>query len=64
MIKTGDVVVLKSGGPEMTVEGFEHEGAGRVFVICSWFVGATRERARFLSEALEIVDMHEQEQAS
>lgn len=41
--EVGDVVVLKSGGPEMTVQ--EESGEGHVW--CQWFGGRKLERGRF-----------------
>ncbi len=41
-IKAGDVVQLKSGGPEMTVNFVENEEAA-----CSWFVNNKKESSRF-----------------
>ena len=35
--KVGDVVCLRSGGPDMTVERIE-AAAGDVSVVCVWFV--------------------------
>lgn len=35
-IKKGDIVTLKSGGPEMTVNGVDYEGDW----ICVWFDSA------------------------
>jgi uncharacterized protein YodC (DUF2158 family) len=37
-IKVGDVVMLKSGGPTMTVEWIEGDRAG-----CNWFAGTKPE---------------------
>ena len=42
--KTGDLVVLKSGGPTMTVTG--HAGAGDDYR-CVWFAGKTLNRGNF-----------------
>lgn len=48
--KTGDVVQLKSGGPEMTVDGlFGGE------VICVWFVGNDCKRETFSQGALKLL---------
>jgi uncharacterized protein YodC (DUF2158 family) len=49
--KPGDLVVLKSGGPVMTVDSVDHlAGLG---VGCVWFAGAKRETAYFKEEAIE-----------
>lgn len=50
VLKPGDLVVLKSGGPVMTVDAVntdifdDDKVAG---VLCAWFVGNKLERARF-----------------
>lgn len=41
-IKAGDVVVLKSGGPEMTVEYIENE-----WVDCVWFKDKDKVKGQF-----------------
>ncbi|KAA2223038.1 DUF2158 domain-containing protein [Chryseobacterium sediminis] len=51
MIKKGDVVKLKSGGPKMTVKGL----AG-VYWVCSWFVGEELKEGMFTSEQFEILN--------
>ena len=47
----GDVVCLKSGGPDMTVERIEAT-AGDVSVVCVWFVEQSLYRANFPVSAL------------
>src|ERR1700760_4922382 len=54
-LKPGDLVVLKSGGPVMTVDTVNTD----IFdddkvtgILCAWFVGNTLERARFDPGAL------------
>ena len=49
--KAGDVVCLKSGGPDMTVERTEAIG-GEHSVICVWFVEQSLYRASFPASAL------------
>jgi uncharacterized protein YodC (DUF2158 family) len=54
-LKPGDLVVLKSGGPTMTVDTvntdiFDGKVTG---VLCAWFVGEKLERVRFDCRALE-----------
>jgi uncharacterized protein YodC (DUF2158 family) len=56
VIKSGDLVVLKSGGPIMTVDTVNTD----IFddnkitgVLCVWFVGEKLERVRFDHRALE-----------
>jgi uncharacterized protein YodC (DUF2158 family) len=55
VLKPGDLVVLKSGGPVMTVDTVNTD----IFdddkitgVLCAWFVGTKLERARFDRDAL------------
>ena len=54
-LKPGDLVVLKSGGPVMTVDTVntdifdENKVTG---VLCAWFVGNKLERARFDCSAI------------
>lgn len=55
-IKSGDLVVLKSGGPTMTVDTVNTD----IFddnkitgVLCVWFVGEKLERVRFDHGAIE-----------
>ena len=54
--KPGDLVVLKSGGPTMTVDAVNTD----IFdddkitgIVCVWFVGEKLERVRFDLRALE-----------
>jgi uncharacterized protein YodC (DUF2158 family) len=54
-LKPGDLVILKSGGPVMTVDTVNTD----IFddnkitgVLCAWFVGNKLERARFDRDAI------------
>lgn len=49
--KVGDVVVLKSGSPRMTVK-FDNKGE----YIVNWFLDGKVESAMFLEDQLEIAD--------
>jgi uncharacterized protein YodC (DUF2158 family) len=56
VIKSGDLVVLKSGGPVMTVDTVNTD----IFddnkitgILCVWFVGEKLERVRFDHRAIE-----------
>lgn len=48
--KPGDLVQLKSGGPQMTYEG-ETPTRGRA--VCTWFEGKKMQRQEFLHETLK-----------
>lgn len=52
-LKIGDIVVLKSGSPEMTIENINSPIEGKA--LCTWFDGKKNEHARFALEALELV---------
>jgi uncharacterized protein YodC (DUF2158 family) len=45
-IKAGDVVQLKSGGPDMTVNFVENDNGVQV-AGCSWFINNKKESGRF-----------------
>jgi len=52
--KPGDLVCLKSGGPRMTVEGWDEDYQQ---FLCTWFNDdGSREYGRFAVETLEKVD--------
>src|SRR5690242_18956961 len=56
VFKSGDLVVLKSGGPTMTVDAVNTSifDDGKITgVVCAWFVGQKLERFRFEPGALE-----------
>jgi uncharacterized protein YodC (DUF2158 family) len=60
VMKSGDLVVLKSGGPVMTVDTVNTD----IFddnkitgVLCVWFVGAKLERVRFDHRALDLAPL-------
>jgi len=46
-LQRGDIVRLKSGGPQMTV----FDVSSRGFIICEWFEGEKVNRARFYPAA-------------
>jgi uncharacterized protein YodC (DUF2158 family) len=50
--KPGDLVVLKSGGPVMTVDSID-QLMGGFGIACVWFAGAKRETAYFKKESIE-----------
>jgi uncharacterized protein YodC (DUF2158 family) len=61
IIKSGDLVVLKSGGPTMTVDTVNTD----IFdddkvtgIVCVWFVGEKLERVRFDHRAIEPAPLH------
>ena len=51
--KIGDIVKLKSGGPDMTVQ--DDSNVGETVYWCQWFAGKKLERGRFAPESLELV---------
>lgn len=48
----GDIVRLKSGGPDMTVENTRGVSVDRVIVDCQWFAGKKLHRGAFDPETL------------
>lgn len=62
VIKSGDLVVLKSGGPTMTVDAVntsifdDNKFTG---VVCVWFLGEKLQRVRFDYHAVEPVRLAE-----
>tara|TARA_R110002074_G_scaffold54006_5_gene134916 strand:- start:5321 stop:5494 length:174 start_codon:yes stop_codon:yes gene_type:complete len=52
-IQKGDVVKLKSGGPEMTVTKVGNDMFGVMTVWCSWFNKTDAKEGTFPIEALE-----------
>lgn len=52
-LKAGDVVVLKSGGPSMTIEDIG-EYSFKIKAKCTWFEGAKKITDCFALETLEI----------
>lgn len=50
--KIGDVVKLKSGGPDMTVRSAP-DNPGQVYQ-CQWFAGKKLEQGAFREESLEM----------
>lgn len=49
--KTGDIVKLKSGGPDMTIRAFL-KSQGDSF-LCQWFAGKKLEQGYFKPDSLE-----------
>ncbi len=52
MIEVGDVVRLKSGGPEMTV----YLDLGKGMFYCQWFAGTDVKVEKFAAASLEKVE--------
>lgn len=49
--KIGDIVMLKSGGPSMTVDGIrEHDGR----IYCHWFAGNKLHEGVFSPDAIDL----------
>ena len=58
----GDVVKLKSGGPDMTVSTVDAPGTiGSNYIKCNWFSGAKRQTGKFQPDELEHVDEDEED---
>jgi uncharacterized protein YodC (DUF2158 family) len=53
--KTGDIVQLKSGGPQMTVKEAPREPLGGE-IICQWFGGKELEQGWFPPDSLKKAD--------
>ena len=56
VFKSGDLVVLKSGGPVMTIDTVNtdiFDDSKITGVLCAWFVGTKLERVRFDHSAIE-----------
>ena len=51
--KPGDVIELKSGGPEMTVDQVAKDGLGHTMVWCDWFDGSKKITATFPPTSLK-----------
>jgi uncharacterized protein YodC (DUF2158 family) len=54
ILKTGDVVILKSGGPKMTVQ--KDTTGVRDAVDCKWFDSMDLKFGSFQEESLELAD--------
>lgn len=52
--KSGDIVKLKSGGPDMTVKAFSTT-QGHSY-ICQWFAGKKLEQGFFKADSIEMVN--------
>ena len=52
-IKKGDVVLLRSGGPEMTVRKVGKEAFGQRTIWCVWFSRSQKTEAAFDLEVLK-----------
>lgn len=51
-MKPGDVVMLKSGGPQMTIAAIEGDK-----VHCEWFEGTKALSKTFSAVSLDVVDL-------
>jgi len=57
-IKVGDIVQLKSGGPDMTVAEIDDYGSGSsplMKATCTWFDGTKRHEELFVLQTLDPV---------
>lgn len=52
--KKGDVVVLKSGGPSMTVGAYHENYQGDDRLVCMWFKDGERKAETFYEDQLEL----------
>ncbi len=54
----GDLVVLKSGGPKMTVDSYAWHGnyESDDTLVCFWFDGQERKKAEFNQESVKSVE--------
>ena len=50
--KVGDVVTLRSGGPDMTVTDVGYNVSRKPTVWCTWFIGTNQESGAFPPDAL------------
>lgn len=49
----GDIVILKSGGPDMTILSIDDVSeSGTVYYACAWFAGKKKEHGRFPEASL------------
>jgi len=53
----GDIVILKSGGPDMTVKDVD---TGGKYVTCQWFSGKKLEQGLFPTGGVEFVTNDEE----
>jgi uncharacterized protein YodC (DUF2158 family) len=55
--KVGDVVILKSGGPKMTIHAVGTDVHGKPMVWCTWFpnLDAVKQES-FLADLVKIAD--------
>jgi uncharacterized protein YodC (DUF2158 family) len=57
--KTGDIVILKSGGPKMTVKGPAWDANKGIYlpdkIVCNWFDELNKpHEAKFLADMIEL----------
>lgn len=62
--KVGQVVQLRSGGPEMTVSDISDVMGNKEKVRCQWFGGRKLEGGTFPEESLVEVPADEEEEAA
>ncbi|BFN31043.1 DUF2158 domain-containing protein [Vibrio parahaemolyticus] len=56
--QTGEIVKLKSGGPDMTVQSTANTSGTHFY--CQWFAGKKLERGSFPADSLEYVAQDEE----
>lgn len=55
----GDIVKLKSGGPDMTVRDINGNEQSGVYFQCQWFAGKKLENGSFRGESLVAAEVPE-----
>ena len=50
----GNIVKLKSGGPDMTIQTIPSKISGDLYY-CQWFAGKKLESGRFPADSIELV---------
>ena len=53
--RVGQIVRLKSGGPNMAIRVEHQNTTGDIFYSCQWFAGKKLEDGRFPVDSLEFV---------
>lgn len=55
VFSVGDVVLLNSGGPKMTVESVVYDTSDDTYSVdCTWFMGDEVQEGTFVGETLQL----------